>query len=209
MTRNGSLEIALQLPCDCAVWVGLLCVAMRATGVLLAAVWVGSAEACAETRSAIRAAPSAQSWLDTRPASLGLLRLRGGAEDSPSDALLQATFACNKLYASVLAEASAEVAMLRKSVVSGEEVSSFGGKADAVLGDAGDKFASGTPEGDEEVSALYAAKGEDLQAALMTSLEPVFAKVLGAIKESAHMQTVEDVYMKEHKHHYRASASAA
>jgi len=110
------------------------------------------------------------------------LRLRGGS-DSPSDALLQATFACNKLYASVLAEASAEIAMIRKSVA--EDVSGFGAKADAVLGDAAAKFSAGTPEGDEEVGAVYAAKGEELQSALMTGLEPVFAKVLSAVKEGA------------------------
>lgn len=75
--------------------------------------------------------------------------------------------------------------MIRKSVTTGDDVSGFGAKADAVLEDASAKFAAAAPDGDEEVSALYAAKGEELQAALLTSLEPVFTKVLSAVKENA------------------------
>merc|ERR1719183_489884 len=76
-------------------------------------------------------------------------RLRDGAE--PSDALLQATFASNALYASSLAEATAEVGMLRKSVSSGEVVPNLGTKAEAIFTDAADKFAAGTPAGEADV----------------------------------------------------------
>ena len=44
-------------------------------------------------------------------------RLRGGASE-PSDALLQATFASNALYASTLAEAAAEVYTWPRAIMS-------------------------------------------------------------------------------------------
>lgn len=118
--------------------------------------------------------------------------LRGGAEEV-SDALLQATFACNRLYATVLAEAASDVAMLRKAAAAGEDTSGFGAKADLLLTESADKFASGTPAADEEVTALYTAKAEELQAALLVSLEPVFVKVISLVKEGALEQFKKDI----------------
>ncbi len=112
-----------------------------------------------------------------------LRRVRGGGE--PSDALLQATFACNRLYASVLAEATAELGVLRKSVAGGEAGDNFGGAADALLTGVAEKFAAGTPAGDAEVTALYAAKAEELASSVMTALEPVYVQQIAACKESA------------------------
>ena len=112
-----------------------------------------------------------------------LLSLRGGAE--PSDAVLQATYACNQLCASVLADAQGEVAALRKSVAGGEAVPAFGAKADELLADARDKFEAETPKGDAEVTALYKGKGEELRAAIVTSLEPAFSQQICLLKDAA------------------------
>ena len=60
-----------------------------------------------------------------------VLRLSGGAE--PSDAVLQATFTLNKVSASALADAQAEIAALRKSVTGGEAIPMFGAKADELV----------------------------------------------------------------------------
>lgn len=132
--------------------------------------------AAAASRSAVRA-PAGSS----RPA---VDRLRGGKSE-PSDALLQATFASNALYSSTLAEANAEVAMLRKSVSAGEAVSSLGAKADAIFTEAADKFAAGTPAGEADVMALYKAKAEELRSALSTALEPVFVGQISLLKDAA------------------------
>jgi len=75
--------------------------------------------------------------------------------------------------------------MLRKSIATGEGLSGFGAKADALLEDAAGKFSSGTPAGDEEVLALYKIKAEELEVAVITSLEPLFVKILSALKENA------------------------
>lgn len=112
-----------------------------------------------------------------------LLRIRGGAE--PSNELLSATFAANRLYASVLSEVSAEAAGLRKTITNGEAVPNFGAKVDAVLTDAEEKFAAGTPEGNGEVTALYKAKAEELSAAAAATLEPVFVQQISLLKDSA------------------------
>jgi hypothetical protein len=111
-------------------------------------------------------------------------RLHGGAAE-PSDALLQATFASNALYASTLAEASAEVSMLRKSVGAAEIVPNLGAKAEALFSEAADKFAAGTPAGEADVMALYKAKAEELRAALSTAVEPVFVAQITLIKDAA------------------------
>ena len=111
-------------------------------------------------------------------------RLRGGASE-PSDALLQATFASNALYASTLAEAAAEVAMLRKSVGASEIVPNLGAKAEALFTEAADKFAAGTPAGEADVMALYKAKAEELRTALSTAVEPVFVAQITLIKDAA------------------------
>ena len=111
-------------------------------------------------------------------------RLHGGAAE-PSDALLQATFASNALYASTLAEAAAEVSMLRKSVGASEIVPNLGAKADALFSEAADKFAAGTPAGEADVMALYKAKAEELRAALSTAVEPVFVSQITLIKDGA------------------------
>lgn len=111
-------------------------------------------------------------------------RLRGGASE-PSDALLQATFASNALYASTLAEAAAEVAMLRKSVGASEIVPNLGAKAEALFTEAADKFAAGTPAGEADVMALYKAKADELRTALSTAVEPVFVAQITLIKDAA------------------------
>jgi hypothetical protein len=111
-------------------------------------------------------------------------RLRGGASE-PSDALLQATFASNALYASTLAEAAAEVSMLRKSVGASEIVPNLGAKAEALFTEAADKFAAGTPAGEADVMALYKAKAEELRTALSTAVEPVFVAQITLIKDAA------------------------
>ena len=108
-------------------------------------------------------------------------RLRGGA--APSDEMLQATFACNRLYASVLADASAEVAALRKAVAGGEAIPDFGTRADMLLTEAAEKFSSSNPKGD--MAELYDAKAEELEAAVFMSLEPAFAQQIGLLKEGA------------------------
>ena len=71
-------------------------------------------------RSAVPAASGA--LRPTRGAGASLMRLSGGASNEPSDALLQATYACNQLSAATLADAQGEVAALRKSVAGGEAV---------------------------------------------------------------------------------------
>lgn len=96
---------------------------------------------CAAERAAVLSRPSSQA-----AALLPQQRLRGGAAEV-SDDMLQATFACNRLYASVLADASAEVAELRKLTAGGEAVPDFGTKADDLLTEAAEKFASSTPAG--------------------------------------------------------------
>merc|ERR1719199_914451 len=98
-----------------------------------------------------------------------LLGLRGGARE-PTDALLQATFACNQLYSSVLSDAMSEIGALRKSVAGGEAVRSFGAKADEIVSDALDKFEAAAQNGDAEVSAVYSNRAEELRAALLMSL---------------------------------------
>jgi len=118
------------------------------------------------------------------PSRTALLRLSGGAAE-PSDALLQATYACNQLSGTTLADAQAEVAALRKSVVGGEAVPTFGAKADEIIGDALDKFDAESPKGDAEVTALYAARGEELRAAITASLEPLFVQQLVLLKDAA------------------------
>eukprot|EP00322_Chrysochromulina_rotalis_P003344 CAMPEP_0115850306 /NCGR_PEP_ID=MMETSP0287-20121206/11897_1 /TAXON_ID=412157 /ORGANISM="Chrysochromulina rotalis, Strain UIO044" /LENGTH=302 /DNA_ID=CAMNT_0003304301 /DNA_START=1 /DNA_END=909 /DNA_ORIENTATION=+ len=117
-------------------------------------------------------------------ASRGALALRGGAAE-PSDALLQATYSCNQLYSTVLADAMSDVAALRKSVTGGEAVPTFGAKADELISDAVDKFEAEMPKGDTEVSAVYASRAEELRATLVTSLEPVFAQQVILIKDAA------------------------
>lgn len=140
----------------------------------LLAVFIAAAAAFSAPRSQTRSSPAPRS----------VLALRGGGGE-PSEAMLQATFACNRLYASCLAEANAEVAMLRKTVAAGEDLSGFGAKADAVLADAEDKFSAGTPAGDADVAQLYADKKEELSEAVLTSIEPAFVKALAALKETA------------------------
>ena len=112
------------------------------------------------------------------------LHLSGGASE-PTDALLQATYACNELSASTLADGQAEVAALRKSVAGGEAIPTFGAKADELVADALDKFEADTPKGDADVTALYAARGEELKSALLSSLEPVFAQQICLLKDAA------------------------
>jgi hypothetical protein len=118
-----------------------------------------------------------------RAATSALLTLRGGEE--PSDALLQATYSCNQLYSSVLADAMSEVAALRKSVAGGEAVPTFGAKADEIVADACDKFEAEAPKGDAEVSAVYSSRAEELRATLVTSLEPVFVQQICLLKDAA------------------------
>lgn len=118
---------------------------MRPRLALLCAALAGVA-----ARSAVlRGGGAVQAHGLSSPRSLVALRLRGGAE--PSEELLQATFACNRLYAACLAEASAEVAMLRKAVAGAEELSGFGAKADAIITAAENRFAAGAPAGTEPV----------------------------------------------------------
>ena len=138
----------------------------------LLAVWCGAAAA----RTAVHA--------PGRVGRSAVGRLRGG-DAEPSDSLLQATFASNTLYASTLAEAAAEVAMLRKTVAGGEVVPNLGTKAETLFTDAADKYAAGTPAGEAEVMALYKAKAEELRAALSTALEPVFVAQIALLKDGA------------------------
>ena len=105
--------------------------------------------------------------------AVNLLRLRGGAQE-PSDTLLQATFACNKLHTTVLAEAQSGVAALRKAISTGEAVPAFGEKSDALLADAVAKFSAEMPEGDAEVTGLYKDKAEELSEVVTMGLEPLF-----------------------------------
>eukprot|EP00965_Chrysotila_dentata_P253971 6211722-Pleurochrysis_carterae.AAC.1 len=147
-------------------------------------------------RSAVLSTQPAQSQISlvrhASGANARLRCLRGGASE-PSDALLQATFACNRLYASVMAEAAAEVVMLRKAAATGEDARDFGAKVDTLLSDAAEKFAAGTPAGNEEVAELYAAKAEELQTALLVAVEPIFVRVLGTLKEAALEQFKKDI----------------
>jgi len=132
-------------------------------------------------------ARSAAGGLSLRPArgsAAALANLRGGASE-PSDAMLQAVYACNQLSASVLAEAATEVAALRKSVAGGEAVPTFGAKADELLADALDKFEADAPKGDADVTALYAGKAEEVRASLTASLEPVFVQQICLLKDAA------------------------
>jgi hypothetical protein len=125
--------------------------------------------------------------LDTRlprqgsRAAVAALRLRGGAE--PSEELLQATFACNRLFASCLAEANKDVVMLRRMVANSEDLTGFGAKADAIVSDAETKFMAGTPSGSQEIAELYEAKKAELVDAVLTSIEPSFVRALAALKE--------------------------
>jgi len=117
------------------------------------------------------------------PAADALFALRGGAEPSPE--ILAATYACNQLSANVLADATSEVAALRKSIAGGEAVPAFGAKADELITDAVSKFEADTPKGDASVTALYQARGEELRAALTASLEPVFCQQITLLKDAA------------------------
>jgi len=114
-----------------------------------------------------------------------LWRVRGGSLDEPSDALLQATFACNGLFASTLADAGAEITSLRAVIDAGDVHPNFGVKADAILADAMDKFTAETPAGDGDVSSLYAEKAEELKAALISRLEPAFVQQIALLRDGA------------------------
>jgi hypothetical protein len=136
----------------------------------------------AEARSAVhRGSIDARLQRQGSRAAVAVMGLRGGAE--PSEEVLQATFACNRLFASCLADANAEVAMLRKMVANAEDLSSFGAKADAIMSDAEGKFAAGTPSGSKEIAELYEAKKAELTEAVLTSIEPSFVRALSALKE--------------------------
>ena len=131
-----------------------------------------------------RSATSAPAVRPSRSAAAALLRLSGGASE-PSDAMLQATYACNQLAASTLADAQSEVAALRKSVTGGEAIPTFGAKADELVSDALDKFDADSAKGDAEVTALYASKADELRAAITASLEPVFVQQVCLLKDAA------------------------
>lgn len=118
-----------------------------------------------------------------RPSRASLLALRGGSE--PSGALLQATYACNALFSSVLDDAKGEVAALRKVVSGGEAVASFGSKADELVADAVAKFQADAPKAEGDVASLYESKAEDLAEALRMCLEPVFVQQLCLLKDAA------------------------
>jgi len=120
-----------------------------------------------------------------RPTRGAVLALRGGSVEEPSDAVLQATFACNELFGQVLGDAVQEVSALRKSVTGGEAVPTFGAKADEVIADAVGKFEAAMPKGDAEVSAIYQSRAEELRATLVTSLEPVFVQQICLLKDAA------------------------
>lgn len=111
--------------------------------------------------------------------------MSSASHSPPSDAVLQATFACNQLSATVLADAMAEVAALRKSVASGLAVPTFGAKADKLVSDAMDKFEAEMIKGDSQVAAIYQSKAEDLRSYLVTSLEPVFVQQITILKDAA------------------------
>ena len=134
-------------------------------------------------RSAVPAASGA--LRPTRGAGASLMRLSGGASNEPSDALLQATYACNQLSAATLADAQGEVAALRKSVAGGEAVPTFGAKADELVADALDKFEAESPKGDADVTSLYATRAEELRGAIVGSLEPVFVQQICLLKDAA------------------------
>mmetsp|Transcript_30541 Transcript_30541/g.83660 ORF Transcript_30541/g.83660 Transcript_30541/m.83660 type:complete len:348 (+) Transcript_30541:300-1343(+) len=154
---------------------GSLLTAMLATSLVLCV-------ALADSRPAVLsgALPSrAEKVVSLRSASL---RLRGGAE--PSEEVLQATFACNRLFASCLADANAEVSMLRKMVANAEDLSGFADKADAIISNAEEKFAAGTPSGSQEIAELFAGKKAELVEAVLTSIEPSFVRALSALKET-------------------------
>ena len=150
---------------------------MRFAAVIALAVLCSCAPARARSAAAGVTAP-------LRPSRAGesAFSLRGGASE-PSDALLQATFAANRLTSSVLADATGEISALRKRVAGGEAVLTFGAKADELLADALNKFEAETPKGDAEVSALYQSKSEELRLTLMTSLEPVFVQQIVLLKD--------------------------
>ena len=112
------------------------------------------------------------------------LHLSGGASE-PTDALLQATYACNELSAIALQP------MARRELGNAQECGgrrgdpAFGAKADELVADALDKFEADAPKGDADVTALYAASGEELKSALLSSLEPVFAQQICLLKDAA------------------------
>ena len=97
----------------------------------------------------------------------------------------EATYAANTLYASTLADAQAEVAVLRKRVLAGEAVDGLGDAADKLLAGAAEKFAAGSPAAADDVAAVYEAKAADLAAALTNSLEPVYVQQLALLKDAA------------------------
>ncbi|KAL1520354.1 hypothetical protein AB1Y20_021944 [Prymnesium parvum] len=134
---------------------------------------------------AISSASARSALLHSSPARArdALSLLRGGGE--PSDELLQATFACNRLHATVLAEATSELAALRKTLRGGEAVQGFGAKADELLSSAAAKFEAEAPKGESDVSSLYKDKAEELHEVLMTSLEPLFSMQLSLLKDAA------------------------
>jgi len=150
----------------------------------LRSICLAASLALALGRSAVPASSGA-SLRPERGGASALLRLSGGRAEEPSDALLQANFACNQLSAATLADAQADVAALRKSVSGGEAIPTFGAKADELVADALDKFEAETPKADAEVTALYETRGEELRSAIMGSLEPVFSQQVCLLKDAA------------------------
>jgi len=127
---------------------------------------------------------SAVAHSNVRPSRDAVFALRGGSVEEPSDAVLQATFACNELYGQVLSTAAQEVAALRKSIAGGEAVPNFGAKADEIIADAVGKFEADMPK-DGAASAVYESRAEELHKTLVTSLEPVFVQQVCLLKDAA------------------------
>jgi hypothetical protein len=123
--------------------------------------------------------------------------------------MLQATYACNTLFSTILGDSMGEINGLRKSVSGGEAVPTFGAKADELIADAMDKFDADTPKGDADVAELYQRKSEELRSTLVTALEPVFVQQIVLLKDAAMEQFKKGMLSEGDASESLASAEAA
>jgi len=176
---------------------------MRSVSVLLLGV-----SAVAAGRSAASIGSRASALRASRGGASALGALRGGGSE-PSGEMLQATYACNTLFSTILGDSMGEINGLRKSVSGGEAVPTFGAKADELIADAMDKFDADTPKGDADVAELYQRKSEELRSTLVTALEPVFVQQVVLLKDAAMEQFKKGMLTEGDASESLASAEAA
>mmetsp|Transcript_34019 Transcript_34019/g.60161 ORF Transcript_34019/g.60161 Transcript_34019/m.60161 type:complete len:332 (-) Transcript_34019:14-1009(-) len=135
--------------------------------------------------------PITESWhlkasraVDAQSRAGTLLNLRGG-DDDPSEAFLTAMHTCNALGDYFLGHASAQVDEMRATLEKGSFVPGFGAAADLIMREALTGFDRETPaDADEKTASLYQEKREELQAALLKQIEPVFSQQICVLADA-------------------------